>query len=146
MCSSAFMGGRWYRGCVSTQAVSAGRYAAGILSAVPRRFHEQYRSLCSGTPRDRWIGSRKATLTVADGKGEINIRMPYLQLIADGIKTVEVRVGYPRMRSLQSRPSDGAARHPLSVIFHSKNRHLSEGRGSMLRIASRVIPESAQRE
>jgi ASC-1-like (ASCH) protein len=34
-------------------------------------------------------------------KREINIRKEYLQLIIDGVKTVEVRVGYPRMRSIQ---------------------------------------------
>lgn len=34
-------------------------------------------------------------------KREINIRKEYLKLIIDGIKTVEVRVGYPRMRSIQ---------------------------------------------
>jgi ASC-1-like (ASCH) protein len=33
--------------------------------------------------------------------GELNIRRPYLQLIADGVKTVEVRVGYPRMRKIR---------------------------------------------
>jgi len=33
--------------------------------------------------------------------GELNIRKPYLQLIADGVKTVEVRVGYPRMRTIR---------------------------------------------
>ena len=38
----------------------------------------------------------------ADGKNEINIRMPYLQQIADGTKTVEVRVGYPRMRKIHA--------------------------------------------
>ena len=32
---------------------------------------------------------------------EINIRQEYLKLITDGVKTVEVRVGYPRMRSIQ---------------------------------------------
>lgn len=36
------------------------------------------------------------------GKTEINIRMPYLKLIADGTKTVEVRVGYPRMRKIRA--------------------------------------------
>jgi ASC-1-like (ASCH) protein len=34
-------------------------------------------------------------------KREINIRKEYLKLITDGVKTVEVRVGYPRMRSIQ---------------------------------------------
>lgn len=34
-------------------------------------------------------------------KREINIRKEYLRLITDGVKTVEVRVGYPRMRSIQ---------------------------------------------
>jgi ASC-1-like (ASCH) protein len=32
---------------------------------------------------------------------ELNIRKPYLQLIANGIKTVEVRVGYARMRKIR---------------------------------------------
>ena len=32
----------------------------------------------------------------------LNLRKPYLKLIADGIKTVEVRVGYPRMRRIQA--------------------------------------------
>ena len=32
---------------------------------------------------------------------EINIRKEYLKLIIEGVKTVEVRVGYPRMRSIQ---------------------------------------------
>jgi ASC-1-like (ASCH) protein len=35
-------------------------------------------------------------------KREINIRKEYLKLITDGIKTVEVRVGYPRMRTIQA--------------------------------------------
>ncbi len=34
-------------------------------------------------------------------KREINIRAEYLKLITDGIKTVEVRVGYPRMRAIR---------------------------------------------
>jgi ASC-1-like (ASCH) protein len=34
-------------------------------------------------------------------KREINIRKEYLKLIIEGVKTVEVRVGYPRMRSIQ---------------------------------------------
>jgi ASC-1-like (ASCH) protein len=34
------------------------------------------------------------------GKGELNIRAEYLKLITDGVKTVEVRVGYPRMRAI----------------------------------------------
>jgi ASC-1-like (ASCH) protein len=34
-------------------------------------------------------------------KREINIRKEYLKLITDGVKTVEVRVGYPRMRTIQ---------------------------------------------
>jgi ASC-1-like (ASCH) protein len=34
-------------------------------------------------------------------KREINIRKEYLKLITDGVKTVEVRVGYPRMRSIE---------------------------------------------
>lgn len=33
---------------------------------------------------------------------EMTIRLPYLQLIASGAKTVEVRVGYPRMRKIQA--------------------------------------------
>lgn len=33
---------------------------------------------------------------------ELRIRRPYLQLIADGVKTVEVRVGYPRMRKIRA--------------------------------------------
>jgi len=36
------------------------------------------------------------------GKSELTIRMPYLKLIEDGIKTVEVRVGYPRMRKIHA--------------------------------------------
>jgi ASC-1-like (ASCH) protein len=35
-------------------------------------------------------------------KRELYIRMPYLKLIADGSKTVEVRVGYPRVRSIRA--------------------------------------------
>lgn len=33
---------------------------------------------------------------------QLNLRKPYLTLIADGIKTVEVRVGYPRMRKIKA--------------------------------------------
>ena len=33
---------------------------------------------------------------------QLNLRKPYLKLIADGIKTVEVRVGYPKMRRIQA--------------------------------------------
>jgi ASC-1-like (ASCH) protein len=36
------------------------------------------------------------------GKSELNIRMPYLELITNGTKTVEVRVGYPRMRKIRA--------------------------------------------
>jgi ASC-1-like (ASCH) protein len=32
---------------------------------------------------------------------EINIRQEYLKLIIDDVKTVEVRVRYPRMRPIQ---------------------------------------------
>jgi len=39
------------------------------------------------------------------GKSELNIRAEYLKLITDGVKTVEVRVGYPRMRTI--RPGQG---------------------------------------
>ncbi|MBB4702601.1 ASCH domain-containing protein [Sphaerisporangium siamense] len=34
-------------------------------------------------------------------KSELNIRKPYFQLIVNGAKTVEVRVGYPRMRKIR---------------------------------------------
>jgi ASC-1-like (ASCH) protein len=33
---------------------------------------------------------------------QLNLRKPYLKLIAEGIKTVEVRVGYPKMRKIQA--------------------------------------------
>ena len=33
---------------------------------------------------------------------DMNIRLPYLRLIANGVKTVEVRVGYPRMRKIRA--------------------------------------------
>ncbi|MGH3683709.1 MAG: ASCH domain-containing protein [Pseudonocardiaceae bacterium] len=33
---------------------------------------------------------------------QLNIRLPYLRLIADGTKTVEVRVGYPKIRRIQA--------------------------------------------
>ena len=33
---------------------------------------------------------------------QLNLRKPYLKLIADGIKTVEVRVGYPKMRRIKA--------------------------------------------
>lgn len=32
---------------------------------------------------------------------QLSLRKPYLKLIADGIKTVEVRVGYPKIRRIQ---------------------------------------------
>jgi ASC-1-like (ASCH) protein len=32
----------------------------------------------------------------------LNLRKPYLELIADGIKTIEVRVGYPKIRRIQA--------------------------------------------
>jgi ASC-1-like (ASCH) protein len=32
---------------------------------------------------------------------ELNIRKPYFDLIVSGVKTVEVRVGYPRMRQIE---------------------------------------------
>lgn len=35
-------------------------------------------------------------------KTEISIRAEYLKLITDGVKTVEVRVAYPRMRTIQA--------------------------------------------
>jgi ASC-1-like (ASCH) protein len=33
---------------------------------------------------------------------QLNLRKPYLKLIADGIKTVEVRVGYPKIRRIKT--------------------------------------------
>jgi ASC-1-like (ASCH) protein len=36
------------------------------------------------------------------GSHEMTIRLPYLKLIASGVKTVEVRVGYPRMRKIRA--------------------------------------------
>ncbi|WP_067460712.1 ASCH domain-containing protein [Actinomadura macra] len=42
-------------------------------------------------------------MTTSDtGKSEINIRRPYLDLIEQGVKTVEVRVGYASMRRIQA--------------------------------------------
>ncbi|MGH2732954.1 MAG: ASCH domain-containing protein [Actinomycetota bacterium] len=38
----------------------------------------------------------------SQSKRELNIRKEYLKLIADGTKTVEVRVGYPSMRRIQA--------------------------------------------
>lgn len=37
----------------------------------------------------------------AQPKRQLKIRKPYLELISEGIKTVEVRVGYPNMRKIQ---------------------------------------------
>ncbi len=62
---------------------------------------------------------------MADGPGgqpksEINIRMPYLKLIEDGTKTVEVRVGYRRMRTIRAGQEltfvSGDRRVPTRVI------------------------------
>ncbi|TYK47141.1 ASCH domain-containing protein [Actinomadura decatromicini] len=39
--------------------------------------------------------------TSETGKSEINIRRPYLDLIEQGVKTVEVRVGYASMRKIR---------------------------------------------
>ncbi|GAA2635428.1 ASCH domain-containing protein [Actinomadura fulvescens] len=36
------------------------------------------------------------------GKSELNIRRPYLDLIEEGVKTVEVRVGYTSMRKIHA--------------------------------------------
>lgn len=33
---------------------------------------------------------------------QLNLRKPYLKLISDGIKTVEVHVDYPKMRRIQA--------------------------------------------
>jgi ASC-1-like (ASCH) protein len=53
-------------------------------------------------------------------KRELNIRLPYLELIADGTKTVEVRVGYPRMRAIHAGQEltfvSGARRVPTRVV------------------------------
>jgi ASC-1-like (ASCH) protein len=37
-----------------------------------------------------------------ESREQLNLRKPYLKLIADGIKTVEVRVGYPKMHRIQA--------------------------------------------
>lgn len=37
----------------------------------------------------------------SEPKRELNIRLPYLRLIADGVKTVEVRVAYSSMRKIR---------------------------------------------
>jgi ASC-1-like (ASCH) protein len=53
-------------------------------------------------------------------KRELNIRRPYLQLIEDGVKTVEVRVGYPSMRKIESGQElvfvSGDHRVPTTVV------------------------------
>lgn len=41
-------------------------------------------------------------MTDVTTRHEITIRLPYLRLIASGVKTLEVRVGYPRMRKIQA--------------------------------------------
>lgn len=65
---------------------------------------------------------------MTDGaRHEIGIRMPYLRLIASGIKTVEVRVGYPRMRKIlvgQERPGSRRVRY-----LRSAARSEPSGRG-----------------
>ena len=33
---------------------------------------------------------------------QLNLHKPYLKLIDDGIKTIEVRVGYPKMRKIKA--------------------------------------------
>ncbi|AZQ75286.1 ASCH domain-containing protein [Streptomyces luteoverticillatus] len=44
---------------------------------------------------------RVATVdTPATGAHTLNIRKPYFDLIASGAKTIEVRVGYPKIRKI----------------------------------------------
>ncbi|MGW3352165.1 ASCH domain-containing protein [Nonomuraea rubra] len=39
---------------------------------------------------------------MSEPRRELNIRKPYFDLMASGVKTVEVRVGYPSMRKIQN--------------------------------------------
>ena len=98
-------------------------------------------------------------------KRELNIRAPYLELIANGTKTVEVRVGYPRMRSIQADQDltfvSGDRRVPTRVrrvaeypsfdamLDHENPRSiggdLGEDRGELLAVIRSIYPPEKER-
>lgn len=67
-----------------------------------RGLHDRYRDLVATAQSPRKVNGNPMTEPDdAPARRELNIRKPYLKLIADGIKTVEVRVGYPSMRKIE---------------------------------------------
>jgi ASC-1-like (ASCH) protein len=98
-------------------------------------------------------------------KRELNIRMPYLELIANGTKTVEVRVGYPRMRAIQAGQEltfvSGDRRVPTwvrrvteypsfdAMLDHEDPRSiggdLGEDRGELLAVIKTIYPPEKER-
>ena len=98
-------------------------------------------------------------------KRELNIRLPYLELIADGTKTVEVRVGYPRMRAIRAGQEltfvSGARRVPTRVVrvseyesFEAMLDHedprsiggdLGENRDELLAVIRSIYPPEKER-
>ena len=98
-------------------------------------------------------------------KREINIRKEHLKLITDGVKTVEVRVGYPRMRSIQPGQEltfvSGDQRVPTTVKrvteypsfeemldredAHSIGGDLGENRENLLAVIRSIYPPDKER-
>jgi ASC-1-like (ASCH) protein len=98
-------------------------------------------------------------------KRELNIRREYLKLITDGVKTVEVRVGYPRMRVIQPGQEltfiSGDQRVPTTVkrvteyatfaemLDHEDARSigggLGEGREDLLAVIRSIYPPEKER-
>lgn len=95
----------------------------------------------------------------------MNIRSPYLRLIASGVKTVEVRVGYPRMRKIRAGDLltfvSGGERQPTRVkrvteyqtfdamLDHEDARsiggELGENRDELLAVIRSIYPPEKER-
>lgn len=98
-------------------------------------------------------------------KSELNIRAPYLKLIKDGVKTVEVRVGYPSMRRIRAGQEltfvSGDERVPTRVIRVAEyssfeamldredpraiGGDLGEDRAELLRVIRGIYPPEKER-
>ncbi len=98
-------------------------------------------------------------------KRELNIRREYLEIIAEGTKTVEVRVGYPSMRRIQPGQDltfvSGEKRVPTRVkrvteysSFEEMLDHenpisiggeLGESREELLSVIRRIYPPEKER-
>jgi ASC-1-like (ASCH) protein len=72
-------------------------WLVGQMLADPKHFYRSYTT----AELDRIMTTRPATTTGVRAR-EMNLYRRYFDLVASGVKTIEVRVQYPNLRSLKA--------------------------------------------